>query len=269
MPLLSASGDVVVGVSCALVDAVQLSRASDGLVGAFVGRVQEEQQSPVVGVGPLGARITARPELLRPVSLNGSPIEHELLLLYLRPLIQALTDAGISFGDRVLISGQGLVGQLAAQVTRVYTGVPPRVVQEDAETITAVRVGSNDRDAERERDVDVLIETTADPQCWPQRLPLVRRMGRVIFLIPPGPQLHPFDFYRGIHKGSFKMRVHRVPAVPEAGGDTGRFPLHLLETGQITTDGLLEEIRLGPEDAEGLAFPRAGTGAGILYRFAK
>lgn len=263
-----ASGNVVVGVSCALVDAVHLSRASAGPVVAFVGHVRAEQQSQVVGVGSLGARLIARSELLRPIALNGGPLEHAPLSLFLGPLIVALTDAGLKFGDRVLIAGEGLVGQLAAQVTRLYTGVPPRVVTQEEFGTLAASSGSTTGNAERERDVDVLIETTADSRCWPQLLPLVRRMGRVVFLIPPGPQLHPFDFYRGIHKGSFTMRAHRVPAVPAADlDDAGRFSLHLLETGQITVNGLLEEIDLSASEHEGLAGLGVYARAGLIFRF--
>lgn len=269
----AAPAEVLVRVACALVDAGRHSSTVSAVPPAtFVGRLHDAtaaQEGWVVGVGPLGARVAARRDLLQPVSLAGSPVEGALFLPYLAPLITAVTDAGVGFGDRVVISGEGLLGRLAAHVVSLHTGASPRVLTPDeSAALAASGPGTVDRttDRERARDTDVLIETTAEPQLWPSLLSLVRRTGRVVLVIPPGPYVHPFDFYRTIHKGSLTMLVRRVPAVHAAARDADRFLLHLLGSGLIEVAGLVEEAF--PNSGDGTAHAHTGTtGGGVIYRF--
>lgn len=273
MPGPDAPAEVLVQVACALVDAGRPSSTVSAVQSAtFVGRLHDATaagESWVVGVGTLGARVAARRDLLQPVSLAGSPIEGALFFPYLAPLITAVTDACVGFGDRVVISGEGLLGQLAAHVASLHTGASPRVITRDeSASLAPSRPGTVDRttDRERARDADVLIETTAEPQLWPSLLSLVRRTGRVVLVIPPGPYVHPFDFYRTIHKASLTMLVRRVPAVHAVARDADRFLLHLLGNGLIEAAGLVEEAF--PNSADGTARARNSTTAGgVIYRF--
>jgi len=140
--------------------------------------------------------------------------ERPALLPLAAAVLKAVRDADIRVADRVLICGSGLVADLAEQAARLWGGRITKVLAAQA------RLSRVDRgrpgDANRSDDAgrfDVLIDTTADPAVWSSGLGLLRDQGRALLLLPPGAQVHPFDFYPAVHRRSLSVLARRVPEV--------------------------------------------------------
>jgi len=244
---------------------------------AFVGTIENGSAQAglprgtlVAGVAPL-ADVAALPAgRLQPLpSDTGLSRESLALIPLLSSLVAALGDTGLTLGDRVLVAGRGLTARLAAQLAEVRTGKPPHVFTRTH--------GSGDEDAFRSlqkkaSEFDVLIDTTADSAWWPRVLGLVGRMGRVLLLLPPGPQVHPFDFYQRVHRGSYSMLARRVPSPyrqPGTSEHDGRMIRHLLDHGLVKVDDLLSAVHVGarPSDGTAIDLRTVGEGKGLVYWF--
>lgn len=265
-PLLAggapAGGEAGFVPEAAFVGTVQRGSAQDRLTGLQAGRL-------VVGVAPL-ADLTAVPAArVRPLPPEEPlPLDVAACLPIIAATSGALADAGLAVGDRVLVSGGGLTARLAAQLVEVMTGLPPQTVARPREGQTGVRGTAPPGVGEW----DVLVEASGDPGWWAEVLPLVRRMGRVVLLIPPGPQVHSFDFYARAHRGSLTLLARRVPAVtdrPSVPPDGVGHIRRALDHGQVRLNGLLTEITVEDSSAAPLSLDALGEGQGLRFRFGR
>jgi 2-desacetyl-2-hydroxyethyl bacteriochlorophyllide A dehydrogenase len=118
--------------------------------------------------------------------------------------------AHISLGECVVIVGAGILGQLAAQFSRLCGGFPVIVVDLSEKRLrlaeklgaTAVLQSGKDDVAERimelskGRGADVVFEVTGNPKIIPWELSLVKKQGRFIVLSSPrGPTTLDFHDY--------------------------------------------------------------------------
>jgi hypothetical protein len=194
-----------------------------------------------------------------------------------------------------VVSGAGLAARLISQLVEMKTGRPPDVMPSD-DRARGERGGGKGRGARgggggrngggrgdrrargargderpQSREFDLLVDTTGDPVRWRAALAQVRRLGRALLMIPPGPHILPFDFYPQVHRGSVSLIVRRVPAVPRktapVNGDGAVH--HALR--MLRLDGLLAEVGPGPGPAspDGALFRLIGApdGRGLLLRF--
>lgn len=246
-----AQGEVLVQVACAVVDPepILAGCTPDIPEGAFIGTVRTGSDSAhlqpgdwVAGVGPLADFVTVSIGRLQPLAADAGFARDAMTLLpLLASVVSALGDAGIAQGDRVLISGRGLAARLVEQVAEIHTGSAPR---------TLLRGDPPNR----REDFDILIDTTADSAWWPRVLPLVREQGRVLLLLPPGPQVYPLDFYPAIHRRSLRLSARRVPSAGRQLASTGegsRFLQRLLDEGLVRLHGLLADVRVGAQSSSG------------------
>jgi hypothetical protein len=103
-------------------------------------------------------------------------------------------------------------------------------------------------------------------------LALVGRMGTVLLLVPPGPQVQPFDFYQRVHRGSFSMLTRRVPSPHRpsaASGDDSRLVQHLLDHGLVNPQGLLSvvKVRANGSSSPTIDLTTVAEGMGLVVRF--
>lgn len=266
-----APGEVLVQVACAVVDPepILAGCTPDIPEGAFIGTVRTGSDSArlqpgdwVAGVGPLADFATVSADRLQPLAADAGFARDALALLPLfDSVVSALGDAGIAQGDRVLISGRGLAARLVEQVAEIHTGSAPH---------TLLRGDPPNR--REDFSFDILIDTTADSSWWPRVLSLVREQGRVLLLLPPGPQVHPLDFYPAIHRRSLRLLARRVPSTggqSTSMGEGSRIRQQLLDEGLVRLHGLLAEVRVGaqPSSSATIHLDAVAEGHGLVCWF--
>jgi hypothetical protein len=211
------SEEVVVQAVATIVDTDPLlvGQTRELPLASFVGIVRSDRDSDpktgelVIGVGPPMDIVSLAPSKLQIAHHDASLPEISLALL---PLVSSILigvrNVNVRPRDRVLVSGGGLAARLTAFVLESENERLPQTVfkigqRNPEEALSALR---------KTGDYDVLIDTTADPSWWPRVMPLVRKLGRVLLLLPPGPQLHDFNFYPDIHSASLTLLARRVPS---------------------------------------------------------
>jgi NADPH:quinone reductase-like Zn-dependent oxidoreductase len=253
-----------------------MGRTPDVPTGAFLGTVGDGAASPglkpgdlVAGVGPLADRVSVARDRLRLLDADArSPREGLALLPVVASLVDALGSARLALGDRVCVSGQGLAARLSMQLAELSTGSPPSALSRNGGVN-----GTQDAGAPHDTvGVDLLVDTTADSAWWSKALPLVREQGRVLLLLPPGPQVYPFDFYPMIHRRSLSLLARRVPGIsgrPTIAQDDIRVLQHLFDRGLLAADGLLTSVRAESLGAMGSLFDlnAVGTNQGLVWWF--
>lgn len=271
------AGQVLVQSVCTIVDLEPLraGRTHEIPEGAFLGRVLETSRAEnplpgtfVVGVGPLAEVFPVERESTLPVEGDdGTAPEHLALLPLAAAVLRAVGDADIRVADRVLVSGCGLAADLAGQAARIYAGRVTRVLPADAGSARVDAGGLRDSGG-----FDVLIDTTADSSVWARSLDLLRDQGRALLLLPPGPQVYPFDFYPAVHRRSLSVLVRRVPAMderPAAAADAIRTADRLMRQGILAARERLWAVRVGSTSSAGATgdLNEAGGAAGLLCWF--
>jgi threonine dehydrogenase-like Zn-dependent dehydrogenase len=174
--------------------------------------------------------------------------------------LQGIRLARISMGEKVVVFGQGLIGQFARQYAAVdgastLIGVDlidtrldvarrhgaTHVVNPTRDDLTAVVT-----DAIGERGPEVVIEATGNPAAITQSLAIVGRLGRVILLGSPRGRLE-IDPYRDIHsKGVSLIGAHAntvasaaTPYYPWTMAEHRRLALELTRQGRLHTESLI------------------------------
>ncbi|MCD6291279.1 MAG: zinc-binding dehydrogenase [Anaerolineae bacterium] len=177
--------------------------------------------------------------------------------------------ARITLGDTVVVLGLGLIGQLAARLSRLSGGRPvigvdliPRRVQIAAASgihgIDASTVSVRDAVSEltNDRMADVVVEATGNPKAMSIALGLATEGGRVISLGSPRGKAE-IDVYSTIHRrGIVLLGAHerlfehpytlRDPWTRERNLD---LVLELLADGSLESDGLISH-RIRPEEIQ-------------------
>lgn len=124
----------------------------------------------------------------RVVPLNGIPPEQGVILALGATALHGINVAQVRRNERVLVLGQGIVGQLAARLARlagahvvVADRVPIRLNVSQADQIVDVSKESLD-EALGEANINVIIEATGSMTALSGALPLLANHGRVLLL---------------------------------------------------------------------------------------
>lgn len=183
--------------------------------------------------------ITAEAE--RVVALNGMPPDKGVLLALSATALHGLHVAQVRSSDRVLVLGQGIVGQLAARLVRlmgaahvaVLDRVGIRLAVSQADLIIDVSKESLEEAMGGER-IDVVIEATGSMAALTSALPLLANHGRVLLL----------GYYEHINipYAPMFMREAQILVAREWDfGPDGDLPRtrDMLTSGELNVDGLL------------------------------
>jgi bacteriochlorophyllide a dehydrogenase len=177
----------------------------------------------------------------RVVPLKGVAPDTGVILALGATALHGINVAKISRNDRVLVLGQGIVGQLAARLAKlagaahvvVADRVPVRLAASKADQIVDVSHESLD-EAISENNINVLIEATGSMQALVGALPLLANNGRVLLL----------GYYDNIHipYAPIFMREAQILVAREwQFGPDGDLPRvrDMLASGQLDVTGLL------------------------------
>jgi len=183
--------------------------------------------------------------------------------------MMGIRQARIALGETVVVFGLGLIGQFAAQLSRLSGGRPvigvdliPRRVQIAAASgihaIDANEVSVRDfvKEATNGRMAEVVIEATGNPQVIPMALDLAAEGGRVVLLGSPRGKVE-IDPYSTIHRrGVTLIGAHdRLSEHPETLQDPWTrernldLVLDLLADGSLKADELISH-RIRPEEIQ-------------------
>jgi hypothetical protein len=152
-------------------------------------------------------------------------------------VLRAVRDADIRVADRVLISGSGLVADLAERTVRLLGGRVTRALTAEEGPSCGERGGPGVTG-----EFDVLVDTTADPVRWSRGFGFLRDQGRALLLLPLGSHAHPFDFYPTVHRRSLSVLARRLPAMngsSDADRDAIRTAERLIQQGFLRAGGRL------------------------------
>ena len=173
----------------------------------------------------------------------------------------------VSLGETVVVLGLGLVGQFAAQLSRLSGArpvfgvdlLPNRVRIAGASGICALNPDESDidktvNDATGGQMAEVVIEATGNPGVVPQALDLAGDSGRVVLLGSPRGAAE-IDLYRAVHhKGVSLIGAHaRVSGHPYTNRDPWTrernldLVLRLFADGSLQSEGLISH-RVQPDD---------------------
>ena len=173
----------------------------------------------------------------------------------------------VTLGETVVVLGLGLVGQFAAQLSRLSGArpvfgvdlLPNRVRVAGASGICALNPDESDveervNDATGGQMADVVIEATGNPHVVQQALDLAGEGGRVVLLGSPRGTAE-IDLYRAVHhKGVSLIGAHaRVSGHPYTTRDPWTrernlaLVLRLFADGSLQSAGLISH-RIQPED---------------------
>lgn len=177
----------------------------------------------------------------RIVTLNGVPPDIGVILALSATALHGVNVAQVRRNDRVLVLGQGIVGQLAARLARragaaqvsVADRVAVRLAASEADRVIDVSKDSLEEAMEGER-VDLIIEATGSMAALTGALPLLADHGRVLLL----------GYYEHIdvpYAPMFMREAQLLVAREWVHGPDGDLPRtrDLLANGELNVNGLL------------------------------
>jgi bacteriochlorophyllide a dehydrogenase len=177
----------------------------------------------------------------RVVPLNGVAPDVGVILALGATAFHGINVAKITRQDRVLVLGQGIVGQLAARLAKlagaahvaVVDRVPVRLAASQADQVIDVSKESLD-EAISENNINLLIEATGSMQALVGALPLLANHGRVLLL----------GYYDNIHipYAPIFMREAQILVAREwQFGPDGDLPRvrDMIAAGELDVSGLL------------------------------
>jgi L-iditol 2-dehydrogenase len=176
----------------------------------------------VCGMGPHASAVIVDPDSFVPIPNNVS-YDNAALTTLICIAMNGVRLANIQLGDRVVVAGCGIVGQLAIQLCKI-AGARPVVAVDPigARTDIAVRCGAtaglDPTDPEFfgklteitvDKGIDVVFETTGSVQAFNPTLKLVKTGGRCILLGCTRGVVDGLDPYADIHlKGVSVIGAH-------------------------------------------------------------
>jgi 2-desacetyl-2-hydroxyethyl bacteriochlorophyllide A dehydrogenase len=173
--------------------------------------------------------------------------------------LTAVRVAPLQLGDRVLVYGMGLVGQLAAQLFRLNGGnpvigvdrLPNRLAIAQANGILVLNADEVDVPAEVARltdgrGPDVAVEATGSPAVVPLALDLVAKGGRVVLLGSTRGRVE-IDVYSHVHRKGVRVigahesvqKLDLAPAVRWGKERNLRLLARLFAQGELRSQGLI------------------------------
>lgn len=144
---------------------------------------------------------------------HAVPLEHAAFFNLGSIALQGVRKAKIELGESVLIMGQGLIGQLALQLSKLDGGLPVIASDMFANRLkVSVECGADvalkadeptfvSQLMEATKDgAAVVIEATGHPEPVNQAFKLARNGGRVVLLASSRGETQAVNFYRDVHK---------------------------------------------------------------------
>ncbi len=252
LPNTKASFPTVPGYSCASV----VQAVGRGVVGLQKG-------DRVAGVTNHASHALVAPELLVRIPAEVSD-EHAAFVELGVIALQGVRRARIQPGDRVVVLGLGLVGQLALQLAR-WAGAAPLVAVARSRTFQDVaRAGGADRVVDLESNpraaeefgADVVLEATGSGQGILTALRCARPGGRISLMGSSRGITGGVDFDRHVRGRDLEVIGAHISSLASSESALGRWTRHdeaelfldLIASRQVDP-GLLITCRASPEDA--------------------
>ena len=182
----------------------------------------------------------------------------------------AVRKAAIELGEAVLVLGQGLIGNLAMQLSKLCGGLPVVAVDMIPERLAlsercgadiCVNPGSEDLRAALKKSigrekVDVVFDATGAPQAVPECLQLADYRGRVVLLASTRGITKEVNFYKDVHSDGIVIIGSHNRVRPRDESTPGYWPdrddwdvvLRLLAAGRLVVEPLTTDV-LGYRDA--------------------
>ncbi|MDP9151514.1 MAG: zinc-binding alcohol dehydrogenase, partial [Myxococcota bacterium] len=134
--------------------------------------------------------------------------------------ITCLWDAGVSFGDEVVVLGGGVVGALTAWMATA-AGARVRLVERskrrrDAARALGVTHALSPEEDEPRGDADVVVEATGDPSCLDRAIAHAGREATVCIASFYGARSHAVGLGAAFHRRRLALKATQVSAIPPA-----------------------------------------------------
>ena len=194
---------------------------------------------------------------------DGMGTESAVFFNMISIALQGVRKARIEIGETVLVIGSGLIGLLAAQLSRINGGLPVTVADRELSRLEfahALGLGTFHMTPERHAGEDlsfpVVIEATGHPDAVNSALGAAAPFGRVVLLGSTRGITGEVNFYRDVHrKGLHVIGAHDI-ARPMKESYPGYWTqsadrevaLRLLEAGRIDVGPLITH-RFNNDDA--------------------
>lgn len=151
------------------------------------------------------ADVTALPEGLDP--------KLGTLISNMETVVNAIWDAQIELGDRVLVQGYGIIGALLASVLQRYPGVSLCV--NDIEIPKQKRIAAHGyQPMDDAQDFDVVFNTTSSEQALQDAFRLTRLEGTIVEMSWYGGKQVSLDLGADFHYGRKRMISSQVSHIP-------------------------------------------------------
>lgn len=199
--------------------------------------------------------VVKSPETTLPSNLDETQAAAWPLLL---ALLRALKQIQIELGESVLVSGNGPVGQIMAQLASIVgAGRVVGLVSDSNQPAAERIVWTGDFEQVGQLlphgQADVLVETSGDPAKLEKLLACVRGGGRVLLLASSAAGQANFDFYPHLHRRSLTLKNLTLQAALAEVAPTGLvgereagFIAHLLRSGRLNLANLTGGEQLLP-----------------------
>ncbi len=128
--------------------------------------------------------------------------------------VNAIWDAQIEIGDRVLIQGYGIIGALLACVLQRFPGIDLRIIDINQSKKHFIVNHGFDLSEEDEGDFDVVFNTTTSEQALQKAFRLTRLEGTVVELSWYGNKRVNLDLGTDFHYGRKRLICSQVSHIP-------------------------------------------------------
>ena len=207
------------------------------------------------GVAPHASLALVRPDQIARVPDDVSPLEAAFTQLGAIAM-HGVRRAGIRPGERVVVIGLGLIGQLSIQIARWAGGAPivgmarskvfaSEAVESGCDDVVSLEA---DPDAPAGMLADVVIEVTGSPAAIPTAIAAARDGGRVVIVGSPRGVTHGVDLPATAQRGVSIVGAH-ISGVAGRESSVGRWTRHdeselfldLVASGRIRLQHLMTE----------------------------
>ena len=193
-----------------------------GEVIAHANDVQNTATSVPLGTRVFGLLSHAEFHVIDATSLSmlgaDIPPERAVLASNLETAITCVWDAGVSLGDRVVVLGGGIVGQLVAWLAH-SAGGQVRLVEPSARRLAVARLLGVHEAVTPEKDdpsgsADVVIEATGDPQTLDRAIAHAGLEAKVVVASFYGGRISAVNLGSAFHRKRLSLKASQVSRVP-------------------------------------------------------
>ena len=196
-------------------------------IGEVIARANNVQQT--IGCLSLGTRVFgllphAEFHVIgeKSLSLLGAdiPAQRAVLAPNLETAITCIWDAGVALGDRVVVLGGGIVGQLVAWLA-LAAGGQVRLVEPSTRRLEVARLLGVHEALTPEQDApsgaaDVVIEATGEPQNLDRAIAHAGLEAKVVVASFYGARVSPVEFGTDFHRKRLSLKASQVSRMPSA-----------------------------------------------------